>query len=823
MIVCSQKLNVFETFNNSLHFSFKMSEEYSLSELSINPLGSYSDLKPSFKRQVKALFKKQILQKIRKKSAIIEIIIAFLLVIISWVAFHFSTTVMDANEFPVEAPLSSELIMWFSMYSDTHVILMRTDPLMTKLFNNTKFLKMGTYGGTYDVDGVTYSFRGADLQYLTKYKDVEDVIYSTESNGIAIDWTNIGSADMYTNPVFKVYHQSTLASPQRDVFLELRDALIKLRYQEQNSDNYDEMISKTVSLNTNLNELAIANSEKKTRMSGIALNVAFITALSVIISSMPDMEKIFEEKDNHVNALSFMMGMKESAFWFTNFITPIIINFLCYLMIALCFCYSFVLVGSNFWLVFIVFMLYVLSEICFQFFVSTFMNKGTSGRSLTVILIVLCLVMGFLHQFLTLDTSSHNDALTHIFCIIPISAFEVFVMQGYKACSTGMPPFSWSNLHDRVFLCQPWIPMLWLGIDTVLYFVLFIIFNAVMPRPFGNPMLKVKELFTKEGWMKLFGKKTNEMKIGNDNDLALGLENVTMKYNKKTKAIDDVSFDVKRGEVIVMIGPNGAGKSTLINLIAGAIHPNEGEVVLHNGLDQHNIGVCFQDNVIINELSVREHFELFGAYRGISPEVLNDSIEYFAANMQLSHMMNNRAGDLSGGQKRKLCIGLSLLGNPAIVLMDEPTAGVDVQARQLIWKMISGLKYTTSIVTSHALEEAEAVSSRLFIVAAGKVPFTGTSTEMREKYKCGYKLRVDRDDGTVGPVFDLAKSYVSDSTMVEDRKDTILIPVNKEIVNFIEEFSKRETELGVKSYSFQVEQIEDMLVKLIQAEEVKNE
>mgnify|MGYP007039315407 CR=1 FL=1 len=97
MIVCSQKLNVFETFNNSLHFSFKMSEEYSLSELSINPLGSYSDLKPSFKRQVKALFKKQILQKIRKKSAIIEIIIAFLLVIISWVAFHFSTTVMDAN------------------------------------------------------------------------------------------------------------------------------------------------------------------------------------------------------------------------------------------------------------------------------------------------------------------------------------------------------------------------------------------------------------------------------------------------------------------------------------------------------------------------------------------------------------------------------------------------------------------------------------------------------------------------------------------------------------------------------------------------------
>lgn len=271
-----------------------------------------------------------------------------------------------------------------------------------------------------------------------------------------------------------------------------------------------------------------------------------------------------------------------------------------------------------------------------------------------------------------------------------------------------------------------------------------------------------------------------------------------------------------------MIGPNGASKSALINLIAGVIRPTSGEVVLHGGLDEHNIGVCFQENLIINELLLENTLNYFGAYRGVPPDVLEDSIQYFASNMQLSHMMNNRAGDLSGGQKRKLCIGLSLLGNPAIVLMDEPTAGVDVQARQLIWKMISNLKYTTSIVTSHALEEAEAVSSRLFIVAGGRVPFTGTSTEMREKYKCGYKMRIDRDDGTVGPVFNLAKSYIPATTLVEDRKDTLLIPVDHEIANFVTKFSKKEKEFGVKSYSFQVGQIEDMLVKLIQSEEAKN-
>lgn len=160
------------------------------------------------------------------------------------------------------------------------------------------------------------------------------------------------------------------------------------------------------------------------------------------------------------------------------------------------------------------------------------MNKGTSGRSLTVILIVFALVMAMLHQFLTLDSSSHNYGLTHFLCIIPISAFELFIMQGYIACATNMPPFKWSNMHDRVYLGQPWISMMWLAIDTVLSFVLFVIFNVVLPRPFGNPLLKVNELCSKDGWSKLFGKKKKSIKVGNQTGAALALENVTKRYDK---------------------------------------------------------------------------------------------------------------------------------------------------------------------------------------------------------------------------------------------------------------------------------------------------
>mgnify|MGYP006962161824 CR=1 FL=1 len=218
----------------------------------------------------------------------------------------------DANPSPPETPISSQLIMLFSMFTDANVILMSIDPKMTQLLNNTIFLKMGTY----NIGGNTISFPGAKLSYASKYSDVEDTIYATESNGIAIDWSNVGSNDELTNPIFKIYHQSTLATPERDIYTELRDAAVKMRYQQ--TGNYDENFEKSMILHTKVAERALANAERKTRMSGIAVNVAMITALSVIISSMPDMEKIFEEKDNHVSALSFMMGMKESAFWFTN-------------------------------------------------------------------------------------------------------------------------------------------------------------------------------------------------------------------------------------------------------------------------------------------------------------------------------------------------------------------------------------------------------------------------------------------------------------------------------------------------------------------------
>jgi ABC-type multidrug transport system ATPase subunit len=119
--------------------------------------------------------------------------------------------------------------------------------------------------------------------------------------------------------------------------------------------------------------------------------------------------------------------------------------------------------------------------------------------------------------------------------------------------------------------------------------------------------------------------------------------------------------------------------------------------------------------------------------------------------------------------------------------MDEPTAGVDVQARQLIWQTIAALTETTTIVTSHALEEAEAVSSRLFVVAGGKLPFAGTSTELRREYNCGYVFRVQ---GGFPQALELAQEMVP-GAKAATRADTIEMPVCEEVPAFIREIEAK--------------------------------
>lgn len=777
-----------------------------------HPLGCWDDLHPTFRGQILALFKKHFLIKIRKLSTIIEIILAFGIILVALLAYYFGTKDFSDDRNPHGSLIDyTSLTSWF-MLSSGRAIFLPDRPLMHYLIGNMTFLPILMQPGP--VPGTNYNLPGYQVHWINDTKKMEDLIYDTQDNNFAIQWKNVDSPNALTNPDIKIYVQTLYGNPKPAFYLQVRDSLIKMR-SEGESDTLFQITSQFIQ-NLKITGIPFSHPSVTQRSSELCFTYAILASIAIIVATMPDMELLFREKELHVTAYSFLMGMTERAYWFTNYVVSFFISFFVYLFISLVLTYWFGMTGNDFGMTLLLSILFINAQIWFQFMLSTFMNKASQGRSLTICLILMAFVISFIFQFATLkNRNGVSMAINCIFSLIPLSAYQLYVMQAIYVTVGDLPPFRWSNIDHHAYVCPPWIPFLWTAFDGIFYFVLFLLFNSVNPRAFGIPPAKIRQRRNKE-----LGKCTSILDCVRMDDLngdvstAVRVKHLTKIYphSHKQKALDDISFAVQSREVIVVIGPNGAGKSTLINCICDSVQLTEGDIALLGSYEPSVVGVCFQENVLIRELSIKENFEFFGAIRGISKEVMKSSIDYLSSNMQLGAILDNRAGDLSGGQKRKLCIGLSLLGNPRIVLMDEPTAGVDVQARQLIWKMISNLKETTSIITSHALEEAETVSSRLFIMSEGKIKFSGTSTELRKRYQCGYILRVDRSDGTVGPVLDFVRRFLPSAELVSDRTDQIRIPVDDSIGRFLYAFRENRHELGVNSYSFAVEQLEDMLL-----------
>ncbi|OHT01529.1 ABC transporter family protein [Tritrichomonas foetus] len=318
--------------------------------------------------------------------------------------------------------------------------------------------------------------------------------------------------------------------------------------------------------------------------------------------------------------------------------------------------------------------------------------------------------------------------------------------------------------------------------------------------------------------------KDNDRNDLNENNFIIRVNELT-KYFDSIQALKNLHFSINHKDLVVVTGPNGAGKSTLINTLSGIIENTTGTIQFHLrnsqttsakpstdfSILQPYIGVVFQENVFINQLSTKENLMLFGTFRGLTKNDIDEFINFFADSLQMKASLDVLAKKLSGGQKRKLCIMIALISNPPIVLMDEPTSGVDIQARQHIWKTISSLPETTSIITSHALEEAETVATKIMIVDEGTIPFTGTATELRSRFKCGYIMRFQSGSKSAQTALSIAQKYMAKAHINQEHRDSILMPVCQEVSMFLTELDTVNHELNIGEYSLNVEHLEDVI------------
>jgi ABC-2 type transport system ATP-binding protein len=209
---------------------------------------------------------------------------------------------------------------------------------------------------------------------------------------------------------------------------------------------------------------------------------------------------------------------------------------------------------------------------------------------------------------------------------------------------------------------------------------------------------------------------------------ALRADSVSKAYGDR-RALQDVSFTAAPGELIAVIGPNGAGKTTLLQILAGALAPTAGSV----SLDRGAVGWVPQQPAVYSKLSVSENLRLFARLERVAD--VDGTVDRMLSQAELRDRAGDPVGTLSGGNQQRVNIAVGLLGDPSVLLLDEPSSALDPRQRERLWEFVAGLARdggTTVVYSTHNVAEAERYADRVLVLADGELLFTGTPTELEQ-------------------------------------------------------------------------------------------
>jgi len=215
---------------------------------------------------------------------------------------------------------------------------------------------------------------------------------------------------------------------------------------------------------------------------------------------------------------------------------------------------------------------------------------------------------------------------------------------------------------------------------------------------------------------------------GTDAPAALRADALSKSYGDR-RALQAVSFTAAPGELIAIIGPNGAGKTTLLQILAGALEPTAGSV----SLDRRDVGWVPQQPAIYSKLSVRENLRLFARLEKVAD--VDATVDRMLEQTGLRDRANDAVGTLSGGNQQRVNVAVGLLGDPAVLLLDEPSSSLDPRQRERLWTFVAALARdggTTVVFSTHNVAEAERFADRLLVLADGELLFTGTPAELEQ-------------------------------------------------------------------------------------------
>lgn len=310
------------------------------------------------------------------------------------------------------------------------------------------------------------------------------------------------------------------------------------------------------------------------------------------------------------------------------------------------------------------------------------------------------------------------------------------------------------------------------------------------------------------------------------------VNNIVKNFGAKANVVDGVSLNFYKDEIFALLGHNGAGKTTIINILTGIYEKTSGDaqykgLKIFENMDEYRklVGICPQQDVLFEQLTVREHLRLFSIFKG-KTEAIDEDVDKVINDLELNEKANEQAKTLSGGQKRKLSIGIALIGGSEIVFLDEPSSGMDITSRRKLWDILKRCTQGRIIIlTTHFMEEAAVLGKRIGILSAGKMKCLGTPLFLIDKFGKYLSVNIIKQPGNnndeniikffQSKIENLRYDVFSEEILFRIPKNT---NINKK--DLFRELDENLIQLGIKTYGASMPTLEDVFLNI--SAETKN-
>ncbi|XP_029455149.1 ATP-binding cassette sub-family A member 5 isoform X2 [Rhinatrema bivittatum] len=549
---------------------------------------------------------------------------------------------------------------------------------------------------------------------------------------------------------------------------------------------------------------------------------------------------VVAEKEKKLKEYLRIMGLHDTAFWFSwvllyaGFI--LVMSFLMAITVTVISPFS----KSNWFLIFFLFFFYGMSSMFFALMLTPIFKKSVHVGAVEILatLVFGCvglsivLVEDFPKAFVwLLSPICHCTFLVGIAQVMHLEDFESGAM--------------FSNLKDGPYPLI--ITYIFLVVDSAIYLLLAVYLDQILPGEYG--LRRTLFFFLKPSYWSKRSRNYSELDesaVSRNVGVSEMVESVSSEFrgkeavrinsvqksfrkkNENVEAVRGLSFEIYESQITALLGHSGTGKTTLLNILCGLCPPSDGFVTVYgyrvSEIDEmlelrKIIGICPQSDVHFENLTVEENLSVFAAVKGIELQRQEQEVQRVLQDLDMQAIKDNEAKGLSKGQRRKLSLGIAILGNPKVLLLDEPTAGMDPCSRHVVWNLLKNRKADrVTIFSTHFMEEADILADRKVVISQGMVKCIGSSLFLKSKWGVGYRLSIHIDKSCAKEtVTSLIVRHIPGAGLLQEHEQEVVYTLPfKDTAKFSELFSDLDNhlDLGIISYGVSMTTLEDVFLKL---------